>query len=107
MVGVFQLKAGKLQHPHIRRFAFALHIGFQHRRADIARDNGIEAALLAQITGQAGHGGFAVAAGNRDDLIAAPLQQVGQNFDIADHAVAALFKRFNLRLALADAGAEC
>ena len=39
--GVFQLEAGKLQHPHVSLFAFALQFRLQNRRTDIARDNGI------------------------------------------------------------------
>ena len=47
--GVFQLEAGKLQHPHVRLFTFTLQFRLQNRRTDIARDNGIQPALDAEI----------------------------------------------------------
>ena len=104
--GVFQLEAGKLQHPHVRLFAFALQFRLQNRRADIARDNGIQPALDAEIADQARYRGFAVAAGNRNHLVAAAVHNVRQQFDVAQHASAVLLERLDIRLPLADAGAE-
>ena len=106
MLGVFQLEARQFQHPHVGRLAFALHISLQHRRADIACHDSIEAALFAQIADQAGDGGFAVAAGDGDDFVALALQHACQHFDVAEHAATVLLKRFDFRRALADAGAE-
>ena len=104
--GVFQLEAGKLQHPHVRLFTFALQFRLQNRRTDIARDNGIQPALNAEIADQARYRGFAVAAGNRNHLVAAAVHNVRQQFDVAQHAPAVLLERLDIRLPLADTGAE-
>ena len=104
--GVFQLEAGKLQHPHVSLFAFALQIRLQNRRTDIARDNGIEPALDAEIADQARYRGFAVATRDRNHLVAAAVHNVRQQFDVAQHAPAVLFERLDIRLTLADAGTE-
>ena len=106
MMRVFQLKTGKLEHPHIGRPAFALHIGLQHRRANIAGHHRVEPALRAQITRQARDRGFAVAAADGDDFVALLGQQAGQNFNVAKHTAAVLLESFDFRLPLADAGAD-
>ena len=99
----FQLEAGQFQHPHVGRLAFARQPRFQHGRADIARHHGIQTALRAQMPHQAGGGGFAVAAGDGDDFVRLPAQQIRQNRHIAHHFAAALFKFDNLGLAARDA----
>ena len=75
---IFQLEARKLQHPHVRLFAFTLQFRFQNRCADIARNNGIQPTLDAEIADQTRYRGFAVAAGNRDYLVAAAVHNVRQ-----------------------------
>ena len=102
----FQLEAGQFQHPHVGRLAFARQPRFQHWRADIARHHGIQTALRAQMPHQAGGGGFAVAAGDGDDFVRLPTQQIRQNRHIADNFAAALFKFDNLGLAARDTGAQ-
>ena len=103
---VFQLEAGKLQHPHVRLFTFALQFRLQNRRTDIARDNGIQPALDAEVADQARYRGFAVAAGNRNHLVAAAVHNIRQQFDVAQHTSTVLLEHLNIRLPLADAGAE-
>ena len=102
----FQLEAGQFQHPHVGRLAFARQPRFQHGRADIARHHGIQTALRAQMPHQAGGGGFAVAAGDGDDFVRLPTQQIRQNRHIAHHFAAALFEFDNIGLAARDARAQ-
>ena len=104
--GVFELEAGKFEHPHIGFFAFALQFGFEHGRADVAGHHGVQPAFHAQVAHQAGYGGFAVAAGDGDHFVAARLYDVGEDFDVAQHPAAVLFEFDDFRRALADAGAE-
>ena len=102
----FQLEAGQFQHPHIGRLAFARQPRFQHWRTDVARHHGIQAALHTQMPHQAGGGGFAVAAGDGDDFVRLPTQQIRQNRHIADDFAAAPFEFDNLGLATRDTGAQ-
>ena len=107
MVGVFQLEAGKLEHPHVGALLLPVFIGFEHGRTDIAGHHGIQPAFAAQMADQAGYGGFAVAAGDGDNFVALAGKLVRQNFHIAQHTAAGLFEGFDFGRALADAGAEC
>ena len=107
MVGVFQLEAGKFEHPHVGALLLPVFIGFEHGRTDIAGHHGIQPAFAAQMADQAGYGGFAVAAGDGDDFVALAGKLVRQNFHIAQHTAAGLFEGFDFGRALADAGAEC